>query len=142
MEGLADVRSSYASPGSGRAATQARLSRTNPLDESITSRLPAIRSRRSFTAPQIAIIDLFDADPWESAPSFARIDTENLSCQLGPEVNTIALQLLRAGCLRRASKDTPALVRSGSSYLQTGPASAVNVLLSENQLFTAIEGAP
>ena len=27
-------------------------------------------------------------------------------------------------------------------YLQTGPASLVKVLLSENQLFTAIEGAP
>jgi hypothetical protein len=75
-------------------------------------------------------------------PSFARLDTENPSCQLGREVNTIAVHLLRAACLRRESKDTPALVRSDSSYLQTGPASVVNVLLSENQLFTAIEGAP
>jgi len=40
------------------------------------------------------------------------------------------------------SKDTTALVMNDSSYLQTGPASVVNVLLSENQLFTAIEGAP
>lgn len=35
-----------------------------------------------------------------------------------------------------------ALVMSDSSYLQAGPASVVNVLLSENQLFTAIEGSP
>jgi hypothetical protein len=82
------------------------------------------------------------ADTRKGVPSFARLDTENPSCQLGREVNTIAVHLLRAACLRRESKDTPALVRSDSSYLQTGPASVVNVLLSENQLFTAIEGAP
>jgi hypothetical protein len=43
-----------------------------------------------FHGPQIAIIDPLAQTPGKSVPSFPQLDTENPSCQLGPEVSTIA----------------------------------------------------
>ena len=66
---------------------------------------------------------------WDRVPIVVHI----LLCTFDPD-------RMRAEALERP---TAFLVETASLYLvQTGPASLVNVLLSENQPFTAIEGVP
>ena len=74
-----------------------------------------------------------------STYTFKQIRRQDCSCQL---CSSRADSSPPTSHLTRVRCESPGLSAPESYLTQTGPASVLNVLLSENQPFTAIEGAP